>query len=153
MELLNILEEYGKLINWGDKMNHPVMSKLPIDDASPAYISTKSGEQCDMLYKNLHVKTINSPNQRLVSVSIKHNSNVWSISEDGEVQNDEMEVYLWYDMKVLGDRWCMNVIFNPGNWNEYVYKTLKELVSIIRGYTRASQFNVEYQDYKNEVAN
>ena len=66
----------------------------------------------------------------------------------GEFDDSEgiktLEVYLTYDIEVLGGLRCNNTIFKDGYWNEYAFKTLSDVEEIINGYTIESRFNDFY---------
>lgn len=142
-KLFHIMEEYGKLYE------RPVDANIRTDDL----IGFNIGDNYDIFYKNVHIHYKDTDNIKILRVSIKQPEDNWRIGDNFSEDNDVMEVYLTYDIEVLGGLRCMNTIIKNGNWNEYVSKTLDEIEHIVISYTRESKFNREYEFMPSTVAN
>lgn len=147
--LIDILETYEKF-------------KKPEDLESSKFYATepvclRTGENVyDIFYDNIHIHLEDTKKQTIISLSLKHIDFLWRLDELSPEENKNLlEVYLWYDIEVLGNRRCSNTNFTDGMWNEYVYKTLCELEEKVNGYTTCSWFNREYgnREKKNNTEN
>jgi hypothetical protein len=98
----------------------------------------------DIFYKNIHIYYQSTPDQNICRISLKKEEDVWVLGDNFSEGIKTMEVYLTYDIEVLGNLRCCNTIFKDGNWNEYVYNVLFDMRNIIHGYTIESEFNNEY---------
>lgn len=133
-KLFQIMEEYDLL------HPNPVDANIKSDELIGFHI----GDSYDIFYKNVHIHYMETHVHNILRVSIKHNDDNWRIGNTFSEDNDVMEVYLTYDIEVLGGLRCINTIVKNGNWNEYVAKTLNEIEQIIVGYTMEAKFNREY---------
>ena len=135
-KLFHIMEEYNKLYE------RPVDSNIKTDEL----IGFNIGDNYDIFYKNVHLHYMETPEHMITRVSIKQDDDTWKIRNTFSEDNDVMEVYLTYDIEVLGGLRCTNTILKNGTWNEYVFKTLDEIEQIVFSYTREAKFNRAY-DY------
>lgn len=102
----------------------------------------------DIFYRNLHLYYKYTEKENIFRISIKNDEDRWELGERFSENTKTMEVYLTYDIEVLGGRRCSNTIFKDGTWNEYVYKTLVQLEKMVNGYTIEAEFNEIYSNRK-----
>lgn len=140
--LFSIMKEYHKLYD------RPIDSLINSDEL----IGFNIGNNYDIFYKNVHIYYTDTPERTVTRISIKKDNDVWKIGDTFSEDNDTMEVYLKYDIEVLGGVRFSNNILKDGNWDEYVFKTLEEIEKIISSYTRESKFNKEYDHALNTSA-
>jgi hypothetical protein len=83
-------------------------------------------------------------------VSIKKENDAWVFKKNNKTFNtanpitETMNIYLYYNVNVMDDRFCENSNYLDGNWNEYVYNTLIDINDMIYGFTQYSQFSKDY---------
>ena len=145
---VDILTDYDKFKTPGDLVSSAFMSNT----GEPVCLCTGENSY-DIFYGNLHLHLEETKKQNIISLSLKFNDNFWRLDELSPEENRNLlEIYLWYDIEVLGNRRCSNVNFRDGAWNEYVYKTFCELEEVINGYTTSSRLNKVYgkREKKNE---
>ena len=133
-KLFKIMDEYDKLYG------RPVDVNIKSDEL----VGFNIGDNYDIFYKNVHIHYSETQDHIITRVSIKRDDDSWVIGDTFSEGNESMEVYLTYNIAVLGGLRCTNTILKNGAWNEYVFKTLEEIESIVLNYTRESKFNKEY---------
>ncbi len=139
-KLFKVMLEYDKLHGRPvDPVIHGYEDKL---------IGFQMGDSYDIFYKNLHLHYMETSESVVTRISIKQDQDAWEIGSRFSEATDTMEVYLTYDIEVLGGLRCDNTIDRYGNWNEYVYKRLVEIEEQIYEYTRESEFNKAYDFVK-----
>ena len=144
-KLFKVMLEYDKLYG------------RPVDPVIHGYNDTLVGFQMgdcyDIFYQNIHLHYMETKESVITRITLKKDEDSWVIGSrfsEGNNENDIMEVFLTYDIEVLGGLRCTNTIDRTGNWNEYVYKKLCEIDNIIYGYTKESEFNKAYDFVKKE---
>lgn len=143
--LVDILNDYDKFKNESDLVTNV------FDGPSEPICLRGAGNVYDIFYRNLHLHLEDTRKQNIISLSLKSQGAYWRLDELSPEENKNlMEIYLWYDIEVLGKHRCSNVNFNDGTWNEYVYKTFCELEETIHGFTTASRFNKAYGKQEKE---
>ena len=135
-KLFKVMLEYDKLYGRPvDPVIHGYEDKL---------IGFQMGDCYDIFYKNLHLHYMETRESIVTRISIKQDQDVWKIGSRFSEETDTMEVFLTYDIEVLGGLRCDNTIDRFGNWNEYVYKMLLDIENQVYCYTRESEFNKAY---------
>ena len=117
------------------------------DDVVAFYVRDEDDNQfADIFYKNLHIHCEDGAKQTITRISLKDNEQTtqWKLGTHFSEGIKTLEVYLTYDIEVLGGLRCNNTIFKDGYWNEYAFKTLSDVEEIINGYTIESRFNDFY---------
>lgn len=151
-EMKRIAEEYDKVkILISDDENNDT---IQIYDKTLSIFGSNNGG-VDIYYKNMHVGIIDNDKQHIVRISLKKSvdeyENEWVYKKNNKSfnvntpVNETMNVYLYYNVNVMDDRFCENMNYMDGNWNEYVFETLMEIVDMIYGFTQYSQFSKEYK--------
>ena len=138
-KLFKVMVEYDKLYG------RPVTPELnlPYPDE---IVGFQMGDNYDIFYKNVHLHYMENAEHVITRISIKQDDVKWKIGSKFSEDNESMEVFLTYDIEVLGGLRCTNTINRFGNWNEYVYKCLLDIEDQIYEFTRESSFNKAY-DY------
>ena len=149
-ELKKIAEEYNKVQAFpvGEDYENDEIEDADIDHVMKIYSANNGG--ADIYYKNVHVSIIDNDKQHIIRVSIKKENDVWVFKKNNKTFNtanpitETMNIYLYYNVNVMDDRFCENSNYIDGNWNEYVYNTLIDINDMIYGFTQYSQFSKDY---------
>lgn len=112
----------------------------------------------DLFYENIHIHISNGawPSEQICSIRVKKQGENWEcpikFSDEGErmidashPNNDSYEVYVWYDVPVLDVTRSVGYVYKHGNWDKYVYKTMKAFFGTIIAETDTSKFNEDYK--------
>lgn len=102
----------------------------------------------DIYYKNFHVTIVNNGKDKIVSINLKKEEDAWVIDANNKPITKTFEVYRWYDVTVYDTDKYFNERYIEGSWNEYFYKTLKQLDKYVNGMTDKSQMYQEYAKVK-----
>ena len=141
-KLLGVMSKYNKFVRSGE-----VSVPFNLVDGDVLGLAN-SDNSYDIFYGNIHIYYQSDNNQTICRLSLKRDDEGWTLGNVFSEGIKTMEVYLTYDIEVLGNRRCVNTIFKDGNWNEYVYKALRDVEEIINGYTIEAQFNKAYAEKK-----
>ena len=112
----------------------------------------------DLYYDSIHIHISNGtqPSEQICSIRVKKQNDAWEcptkFGYDGEKiidashpKNDSYEVYVWYDVPVLDVTRAIGYVYKHGNWDKYVYKTMKAFFGTILAETDTSKFNEDYK--------
>ena len=149
-EMKKIAEEYNKVqaFPFGEDYNNDEIEDLDINENMKIYSTNNGG--MDIYYKNTHISIIDNDKQHVVRISIKKENDVWVFKKNNKKFDttnpitETMNVYLYYNVNVMDDRFCENYNYVSGNWNEYVYNIVTEINDMIYGFTQYSQFSKDY---------
>ena len=141
-KLIGVMVKYNKFNRPGSRNDGPFQAN---DDV----IGLANGDgSYDIFYKNIHIYYQSENDQTICRLSLKREDESWLLGNVFSEGIKTMEVYLTYDIEVLGNLRCTNTIFKDGNWNEYVYKAIRNVEEIINSYTIEAQFNKAYSEKK-----
>ena len=157
-EIKKIAEEYNKIISpsvvdTSELITENNPESLLIgekNDNGEPLIYSSSNNGLEIYYKNIHISIIDNDKQHIVRVSLKMRNKPWEFKRNNKTFNaaipltETMNVYLYYNVNVMDDRFCENYNYLDGTWNEYLYKTITEVIDIIYGFTQYSQFSKNY---------
>ena len=149
-ELKRIAEEYNKVQTFSvgeDYENDEIVDHDSIENMK-LYSANNGG--MDIYYKNVHVSIVDNDKQHIVRISIKKENDEWVFKKNNKTFNttspitETMSVYLYYNVNVMDDRFCENVNYMGGNWNNYIYNAVMDINDMIYGFTQYSQFSKDY---------
>ena len=160
-EAFDVIESYGL---WADnrvenfiKDEAVAAEHLVLEDA---FIKrpTKDGDGVvyDIFFENLHLHVSLRENEKIYSVRIKHQNDVWLCpvyeGEGGKryvdashPENNTYEVYVWYSVPVLDITHAVGYVYRHGTWDKYIYKSMNKFFDKIKEHTDDSKFNKDYK--------
>ena len=145
-DAIKVLEKYGK---FSDKVEGQVLTS----DFSAFKHERDEKLIYDIFYYNMHIHTSKKPGETIYSIRIKNDTDKWIIN-DGDTShpiNKTYEIYVWYDVPVLDITHSWGNLYKHGNWDKYVYKTVRKFLSETKSITDDSEFNEMY-DKKHKVS-
>lgn len=153
-EMKKIAEEYNKVTtlvsNDSIDSDNESEDKKSIADDSLQIFSAKNGG-IDIYYENIHISIIDNDKQHIVRISLKPSyDECWDFQKTNKVVNtstplnDTMDVYVYYNVNVMDDRFCENTNYMEGTWNEYVFNAISNIAEEIYGFTQYSKFSKDY---------
>lgn len=105
----------------------------------------KNSAIVDVYYKNLHIYICGEDENRIIKMSLKKEEENWSNKNQTETDNRSIQIFLWYYVKVMDDAMFGNFRYISGNWNEYVFKELRNLKDAIYSLTDKAEFDTAYK--------
>jgi len=104
----------------------------------------------------IRVEENNINKEQVYSIHIKENNGLnWEIKRNDEdldywdyshPTNKTLRIFVWYDVPVLNIARSVGEVYEAGNWNKYVCKTIDFFTTEIDKCTDSSSFNTMYEE-------
>lgn len=100
----------------------------------------------DLFYDNLHIHASVSETEKIYSIRLKNPEDSWTFNETtiSKPTNNYYEVYVWYVIPVPDMTKAEGYNYKHGRWDKYVFKSMNDFFSEVKGETDTSKFNSYY---------
>lgn len=158
-DALKIIDEY-KLYESEKFFSYKKLGDNILIDSSGNKITirktnTQTKQSYNIFVGNIQIRVEdNSDNKEQVySIHIKENDEKdWVINKVNDEYdyshptNKTLRIFVWYDVPVLNIARSVGEVYQDGNWNKYVCKTLDFFIMEIEKCTDSSKFNTMYEE-------
>ena len=140
--------DYDKLFSIAKE--HGFVSNKPVDEtAEEQKLYAFEYEDCkDIYFGNLYFHHVSNEGETSLQIYIKSPDEPWSISSDGgkyRPRNEVYRVFRKYNKRIFETDWVQNQIYDSGNWDKHVFRTIKDLSNFLDELTEYSRFQKVYK--------
>jgi hypothetical protein len=140
-KLFSIVKEYG------------LVRDIPVDEekdpVSEPQLYAFEYEDCkDIYFGNLYFHHVSNDHEVSLQIYIKHPDEPWYTYYDGVrywPRNDVFRIYRKYRKKIFEMDWFQNEAYDSGNWDAYIFHTIKALSNFVNDLTEYSKFQKVYK--------
>lgn len=101
------------------------------------------GTDKHIFYDNIHISYHKDEKNTILRIKLKSPNEEW-VGTDENVTNEEYQVYVKFDVDVLGETRCTCEKYASGNWDSYIYHTLNAIEHKLSEMTEYEKFQKVY---------
>lgn len=122
--------------------------KIGSVDSEKNFLATECDDIRNIYFGNLHFFYLKNDKDRILRAFIKNPEDEWAFSDNnsGKANNEEFQVYIKFDVDVLGEERCFCEKYKSGNWDLYIIKAISALKRFVEEMTEYSKFQKVYKN-------